>query len=350
MSILLSRLAASESGVDSGNGAAAGGRFGARLLTEWRGELWQRIVARAPLPLWYFSVAEEGRFGILMYHRTAPRSLWRGRPTFNVTPERLRTQLEGLLERGYQPWSLREVLATLDAGRRIPPRVFVVTFDDGHVSNYLYAWPILKDLHVPATVFVATAYLDSAKRFPFDNWNLAGCRGVPFDSWGPLTTAQCEEMLAGGRIDLGTHTHTHRDFRGRPADLEFDIRLSLDLLERRFGIQNAPFAFPFGRRSSGHAADDLVNAARRTGVACALTTESELAGPDRDRFDWGRFTVQQADNSETLAAKIDGCHTRMRDLGRRLLSPFADRVAQRQSDGGGFLDLARLLDLEEVRQ
>src|SRR5437870_89154 len=58
---------------------------------------------------WFGSRAGD-TFGILTYHRIAP---WGGtgpQPTWNVPPRRFRTQLEGLLRRGYQPWPLRRVL------------------------------------------------------------------------------------------------------------------------------------------------------------------------------------------------------------------------------------------------
>ena len=48
-----------------------------------------------------------------------------------------------------------------ERGLPIPRKTFVVTFDDGYVNNLTQALPILTRLGVPATVFVATAYLDS---------------------------------------------------------------------------------------------------------------------------------------------------------------------------------------------
>src|SRR6187455_3034553 len=50
------------------------------------------------------------RFGILMYHRVADVVPGQPEPTWNVTPTRLRHQLAGLLERGFQAWPLRKVL------------------------------------------------------------------------------------------------------------------------------------------------------------------------------------------------------------------------------------------------
>jgi len=295
----------------------------------------QAVIARSSLPLWVVSRRPvRDAVGILMYHRTSPVPAGLPRPTFNVTPDRLRMQLAGLLDRGYRPWPLRDVLQAMDAGRPIPPKVFVVTFDDGHASNYLGAWPVLKELRVPATIFVATAYLDSTAPFPFDDWSAAGQSTAPPAAWLPLTAAQCDEMLADGLVDLGSHTHTHQDFRGRPEAFQRDVETSLALLRERFGISQAAFAFPWGRRSRGHAAKELEAAAGRSGALCAVTTESELVRPNSDRFDLGRFTATQTDTPATLAAKIDGCYTRTRDFCRRLARPVIFLGAARRLAAG----------------
>jgi peptidoglycan/xylan/chitin deacetylase (PgdA/CDA1 family) len=182
----------------------------------------------------------------------------------------------------------------------------VVTFDDGYQNVFTQAWPVLRDLRVPATIFVNTAFLDSAAPFPFDKWGLTHRHDAPPDAYLPLTAAQCREMHASGLIDLGAHTHTHQDFRGRPDAFQRDLQTCVELIRESFGIRDATFAFPFGRRRSGYVSDELVAAARQTGVTCGLTTEAELVDPTSDPFSWGRFNVYEFDTGATLAAKLQG--------------------------------------------
>ena len=146
-------------------------------------------------------------FGILLYHRITSITPNFSEPTINVTPSRLRSQLSGLLARGYQAWPLARVLRHRCAGKIVPRNVFVVTFDDGFANNYTQALPILRDLNVPATIFLATTYLDSEQPFPFDRWEGAGV-SAERQSWQALTTDQCADMLDGGLIEIGAHTHT----------------------------------------------------------------------------------------------------------------------------------------------
>lgn len=254
-----------------------------------------------------------GAFGILMYHRVTPRPARGPAPTWNVTPVDFRTQLKGLLVRGYQAWPLRKILDYSRQGQPIPPRSFVVTFDDGYENNYSQAWPILCELGVPATIFVATAYLDGAAPFPFDNWSAAGSPDVPVESWRPLTTEQCAEMLAQGLIDLGSHTHTHANFRGQPEAFVRDVATSLDVLRTRFGLADATFAFPFGI-----AGPTLIAAARRTGVLCALNSQTRLVQPHSDPFTWGRLVAEETDTGAMLATKLDGWYSLAGSVWRRL--------------------------------
>ena len=45
--------------------------------------------------------------------------------------------------------------------KRIPDRTVVVTFDNGHMDNYLYAFPLLLKYQVPATFFISTGYIQN---------------------------------------------------------------------------------------------------------------------------------------------------------------------------------------------
>ena len=244
-----------------------------------------------------------GGFGVLMYHRIARPG--RGpAPTWCVSPARFRAQLRGLHRRGYRALPLRQLLTRSAAGRPIPPRTFAVTFDDGYENVYAHAWPVLRDLGAPATVFLATAYLDSPGPFPFDDWPDAGSPAAPAESWRPLTTAQCAEMYAGGLVDLGCHTHTHANFRGRPDAFRRDVTQSVAVLRLRFGLGAPTFAFPFGIVDA-----DLVEAARRAGVVCGLTAQADVVRPGADPFAWGRFHADESDDAATLAAKLDGWYS-----------------------------------------
>lgn len=278
-------------------------------LGDLRNELAARGLGLLPRCL---GQATDGALGILMYHRVVPVSRQASAPSWNVEPGRFRAQLRGLLDRGFCPWPLQRVLDTHRASGSVPPKTFVVTFDDGYENVFTHAWPILRELGVPATVFLAAGYLDSPEPFPFDDWAGKGSQGVGQEAWRPLTSAQCQAMLDSGLIELGTHSHWHWDFRGRPAELRSDLPLSLAVLAGKFGITRPSFATPYGRGCPKDEGPELAEAARASGVQCMLTTDSDLVRPGDDPFGWGRFTASALDTAASLAAKLDGRYSAAR--------------------------------------
>jgi glycosyltransferase involved in cell wall biosynthesis/peptidoglycan/xylan/chitin deacetylase (PgdA/CDA1 family) len=247
--------------------------------------------------------------GILLYHSIAEEVPGVPLAPYNVPPARFRAQLQGLRERGYQFWPLGRALEQHAAGRPFLPKTVVLTFDDGYASVFTQAWPVLRALNIPATVFLATAFLDRDQPFPFDDWGVTHQDRVPGEALRPMTTAQCRELARSGLIELGAHTHTHQDFRHRADDFDLDLRTCVDLLRRRFDLDDIAFAFPYGKPSLGYADRDLVEAARRVGVTCGLTTEDVVVPPHADPFAWGRFNVYAFDTAATVAAKLAGWYS-----------------------------------------
>lgn len=257
-------------------------------------------------------------FGVLCYHRVTPRARRVLDPTINVTLERFEEQMRGLLKRDFEPWPLRAVVERRRRGEPVPRKVFVVTFDDGYECVYRHAWPVLRELRIPATIFLATAYLDTRGPFPFDKEMAQNSTSAVPEAWRPLSTGQCAEMLAYGGIEIACHTHTHADFRGRPRELHHDLLVSLDVLRERFGVAEATFAFPYGRKRFGFAGPLLAATVRKAGLLCGLTTESDLVQRSSDPFDWGRFTVEASDSAASIATWLSGWYTAVRNSWRQL--------------------------------
>lgn len=101
--------------------------------------------------------------GVLAYHGVSesPHS-----PVMHVSPRRLREQLEYLHAR-YEVLTLAELLRRWRGGRTTRGCV-AVTFDDAHVGVVEHAGPILRELGVPATIFVSSEFSRLGAEFWWD--------------------------------------------------------------------------------------------------------------------------------------------------------------------------------------
>jgi peptidoglycan/xylan/chitin deacetylase (PgdA/CDA1 family) len=100
-----------------------------------------------------------GRALVLLYHQVAERRVdpW----GLAVTPANFRSQLD-VLARRWRPIDL-DTLASARRRRSVPDRAVAVTFDDGYADNLELAAPLLAEHAAPATLFVASALVQSAR-------------------------------------------------------------------------------------------------------------------------------------------------------------------------------------------
>jgi len=148
------------------------------------------------------------------------------------------------LNEAYEVMPLAEMIRQLNTGQTLPQGAVAITFDDGLASNYQLGFPVLKELGLPATIFLATGFLDGTHPLWFQEVDaILKARGASTDelfqtlhrlktlpdpemrgeiaklgSVGvgptpavtlPITWDQAREMKASGLIDFGGHTHTH---------------------------------------------------------------------------------------------------------------------------------------------
>ncbi|CAN5706321.1 N/A [soil metagenome] len=274
---------------------------------------------------------------VLTYHRVAPAA---ERPDLHdglrIEPDAFAQQVE-LVARRATPVSIDDVRAAAAGRTDLPPRAVHLTFDDAYADIEEHAWPVLRRVGIPATMFVPTAYPDQDRSFWWDRlshavhatpaaeleadgerWAIgsgtqrlatfvalrARIAGLPHDeamrlvdeveasaesqgatanrpatsSWDGLRTMAAEGLA------LGAHTR-HHPFLDRVTTerLESEVVGSLEDLRREVGDHAQPvLAYPSGAHD-----DSVVAATAGLGIEAAFTTERGVL--DLTDADWLRI-------------------------------------------------------------
>jgi peptidoglycan/xylan/chitin deacetylase (PgdA/CDA1 family) len=269
-----------------------------------------------------------GKVVLLMYHRVVPRAEVVStyvQPGMYVTPETFERHLQ-FLTAHFDLLTFRELLARWDAGGwNETARYCVVTFDDGWIDNYQYAYPLLRRYGVPATVFLPTALTGSndwlwsdrlgdllrrrARGRP-EEWDslierakdlseddredligriavevgAAAPAGRRFVNWDEVADMSCHG------IAFGSHSSSHANLtRLSDTALEHELREPLEVF-RRWGVNHVPvLAYPNGDHT-----DAVVAAARAAGYRAAVTVRRGLeSSAPEDRFRLKRIGVHE---------------------------------------------------------
>jgi peptidoglycan/xylan/chitin deacetylase (PgdA/CDA1 family) len=102
------------------------------------------------------------RYGlrIICYHGFALADEYEYRGRLFIRDDLFRRRILYLRKQGYPILPLGEALEALSSGR-IPPCATVITMDDGWRGVYSVGLPIIKQLGIPVTVYVATYYVEN---------------------------------------------------------------------------------------------------------------------------------------------------------------------------------------------
>lgn len=254
---------------------------------------------------------------VLMYHQVdSPRSAQEQR--FCTPPADFDAQMRHLVDAGYRGVSLDEVRAHVAGERSLPGPSVHVSFDDGFVGVLEHAWPTLKALGLPATLFALPGRTGDT-----NDW-MHG-RGFPRRA---LLSASQLRTLADEGMAIGSHTNHH--VRLTDVDTEVareEIGASRLALQDLLGREVTHFAYPYGKFTP--ALRDMVQAA---GYRCACSTRAGFNRAGEDPFLIRRLDIAGTDRPWAFRQKLRmGTHEATR---WGPLAYYAGRVAARFGRGG----------------
>jgi len=252
---------------------------------------------------------------VLMYHHVRP-----GGGFIAVTPHNFASQMEAMFKAGWQTVDTKGVSAFL-AGEPLAPKSFALSFDDGYLDNFRYAFPVLCKYNFHMLLFVVTSWL-----------GIGEARDILSLSTPSPSHRQCKEQIANGYADdvmlrwseirkmrdsglVSVHSHSHshvsRPAVSNPAMQQYladDLTRSRKALQEQLGEVSSHYCWPRGQFN-----DEDVITASVAGFTYQYTTRRGL--------------------------------NRARDVNKQKTPALIERLAVRDKDGGWLLSRLRLFSL-----
>jgi len=280
-----------------------------------------------------------------------------------VSANLFRRQLE-YIKKHYQPLKLRDLVEARLRDGSYPRRAVVITVDDGYANFYHWAFPLLLEFEIPATIFIVSGLIDNNEwiwvdkvmylcdnargvpilarknrrslfralmRLPvaerdFRVKELVKQAKVPIPAKPPLNYAlmswdQLREMADSGLIEIGSHSRTHPILAYVNAEDSWkELYTSRCLIQERLSIPVQSFCYPNGM--PGDYRQDQVEMLRRAGYLCATLSYSGYVSSKSDIFKLPRIN-NNAGEMDLFYTQLDG----MKYFQRRILKQLSFRIS-----------------------
>ena len=147
-------------------------------------------------------------------------------------------------------------------------RKILLTIDDGFLSFYENAWPILKEKKIPFILFVSTREVGA---FNYMTWD------------------QIKEISNEDFVEIGNHSHTHEYLADESNELiKKDIAKSMSIFKKNLGKNSIFFSYPFGEYSN-----DFKKIIKDFGFKYAFGQHSGVLDETKDFYELPRYPINE---------------------------------------------------------
>tara|TARA_B100000902_G_C27291587_1_gene907464 strand:- start:746 stop:1804 length:1059 start_codon:yes stop_codon:yes gene_type:complete len=147
-------------------------------------------------------------------------------------------------------------------------RKILLTIDDGFLSFYENAWPILKEKKIPFILFVSTREIGA---FNYMTWD------------------QIKEVSKEDFVEIGNHSHTHEYLVDENNEsIKKDIEKSISIFKKNLGKNSQFFSYPFGEYSI-----DFKNIIKDLNFKYAFGQHSGVMDETKDLYELPRYPINE---------------------------------------------------------
>ena len=147
-------------------------------------------------------------------------------------------------------------------------RKILLTIDDGFLSFYKNAWPILREKKIPFILFVSTREVGA---FNYMTWD------------------QIREISKENFVEIGNHSHTHEYLADENNNIiKKDIQKSIAIFNKELGNNSIFFSYPFGEYSN-----DFKNIIKDFDFKYAFGQHSGVMDETKDFYELPRYPINE---------------------------------------------------------
>jgi len=203
-------------------------------------------------------------FGLisLMYHRFEENKY----PSTNIKIADFKSHLEILRESNIKFINPKDFEKEINDNKK--QRKLLLTIDDGFLSFYNNAWPLLKKNKIPFILFVSTREVGA---FNYMSWD------------------QIKEISKENFVEIGNHSHTHEYLVDETDEIiEADIQKSINIFKEKLGKNSEFFSYPFGEYS-----ENFKNIIKKLGFKYAFGQHSGVIDETKNLYELPRFPINE---------------------------------------------------------
>ncbi len=274
-----------------------------------------KIVRYIGLPFLFRELVQRNKITILMFH--------------DIKAKEAETAFT-FLKRHYNIISLQDYLDARQQCRLLPKKAIIITFDDGHVGNYMLL-PIIRRMQIPITIFLCSDIVGSRRHFWFKH-----CKELLPDrerlkklsntsrlealmQYGFNQTKEYEDVQALSReqikemspwVDFQSHTCFHPILpQCDDETAKTEIESSKQHLEEDYSFIINTISYPNGDYSARD-----IRLAKDAGYTCGITVDYGFNDLQTDLFHLKRFSVNDGRTLDELIVKSSGCYAFMKQI------------------------------------
>ena len=235
----------------------------------------------------------EEKIPLLVYHHFVETESQVATPA-TVTIGKFYNDLQYLEQHGYHSISYEELIAHYESGYKLPPKPFLLRFDDGYLSNYELAFPVMKEFGAKATICIVGISVGVTKNI------------IPHFNW-----SQAREMVDSGLVSIQSHTYNLHKSKPRgvarlegeslqdyKARLREDFTMMNKLIEDNLGY--APYMLAYPNAVCNEYSEEI---AFECGYTYTTAPKGSVAHTSREKYNITRYTIYNDTQLEDILVK-----------------------------------------------